>query len=276
MCRLVVFLLFFIFIKYLDYKNAILKISSLGEMMLTNFKEPYRHSNGEEVIEDIRSRTSDSLLAFSCGKDSIASWLAIRDKFENIVPFYMYLIPGNLSFIEESLQYYEDFFDTRIVRMPHDSLYRMLNNHVFQPPERQTIIQLLDLQEPNREETATAVAYDNGLDHETVYTAIGVRQNDSIQRRLSIQKHGAINHNMRHYYPIFDWSKQKLIDEIKKAKVKLPVDYNLFGRSFDGLDLRFIYQIKKHYPADYQKILEWFPLVEVEIYRYEFSMKGHV
>jgi len=240
--------------------------------MIHQFK---RAENSEQVIEQIRSVTPDTLLAFSCGKDSIASWLAIRDHFDTVVPFYMYLIPGNLSFIEESLQYYEDFFDTKIVRMPHDSLYRMLNGMTFQPPERLRFMQRLDLQEPNREDTAYAVAYDNDLDADEVFTAIGVRQNDSIQRRLAIQKHGAINTTQRHYYPVYDWSKQRLIDEIKKAGVKLPVDYNLFGRSFDGLDLRFIYQIKKHYPLDYQKILEWFPLVEVEIYRYEFAMKGH-
>ena len=233
--------------------------------MIHQFK---RAENSEEVIQQIRGVTPDTLLAFSCGKDSIASWLAIRDHFDTIVPFYMYLIPGNLSFIEESLQYYEDFFDTKIVRMPHDSLYRMLNGMTFQPPERLRFMQKLDLQEPNREDTAY-------LDPDTVFTAIGVRQNDSIQRRLAIQKHGAINTTQRHYYPVYDWSKQRLIDEIKKAGVKLPVDYNLFGRSFDGLDLRFIYQIKKHYPLDYQKILEWFPMVEVEIYRYEFAMKGH-
>lgn len=240
--------------------------------MIHQFK---RAENSEQVIAQIRSVTPDTLLAFSCGKDSIASWLAIRDHFDTIVPFYMYLIPGNLSFIEESLQYYEDFFDTKIVRMPHDSLYRMLNGMTFQPPERLRFMQRLDLQEPNREDTAYAVAYDNDLDADEVFTAIGVRQNDSIQRRLAIQKHGAINATQRHYYPVYDWSKQRLIDEIKKAGVKLPVDYNLFGRSFDGLDLRFIYQIKKHYPLDYQKILEWFPMVEVEIYRYEFAMKGH-
>ena len=240
--------------------------------MIHQFK---RAENSEQVIQQIRSVTPDTLLAFSCGKDSIASWLAIREHFDNIVPFYMYSIPGNLSFIEESLQYYEDFFDTKIVRMPHDSLYRMLNGMMFQPPERLRFMQKLDLQEPNREDIAYSVAYDNDLDVDEVFTAIGVRQNDSIQRRLAIQKHGAINVNKRHYYPVYDWSKQKLIDEIKKAGVKLPVDYNLFGRSFDGLDLRFIYQIKKHYPLDYQKILEWFPLVEVEIYRYEFAMKGH-
>jgi hypothetical protein len=235
-----------------------------------------KHSTSEEVVADIRSRSPDTLLAFSCGKDSIAAWLAIRDKFERIVPFYMYLIPGNLEFIEESLDYYERFFQTKIVRMPHDSLYRMLNNLVYQPPERVQAILNLDLQEPNREDVAKAVAYDNGLDPDTTYTAIGVRQNDSIQRRLAIQKYGAINDRLQHYYPVYDWSKDRLISEIKKAGCKLPVDYQIFGRSFDGIDLRFLYQVKKHFPRDYQRILEWFPMVEAEIYRYEFAMKGHV
>jgi len=242
-------------------------------MDIIHIKE--RPNTGEKVIEEIRSITPDTLLAFSCGKDSIGTWLAIREQFDRIVPFYMYTIP-NLSFVEESLQYYEHFFETKIVRMPHDSLYRFLGNYIFQPPERISFIQSLNLQSPKREHTAQVVAHESGLDWELVYTAQGVRQNDSIQRRLSIEKHGAINHNMRHYYPIYDWSKDRLVTALKKSGVKLPVDYKMFGRSFDGLDLRFIYQIKKHYPLDYQKILDWFPLVEVEIYRYEFHMKGHL
>ena len=237
--------------------------------------EQRRPETGEEVIQDIRSRTDSTLLAFSCGKDSIASYIAIRDHFDTIVPFYMYQIPGNLEFIEEALTYYEKKMGTHIVRMPHDSLYRMINNMVFQPPERQSKIKKLDFVEPSRDAASYAVAADNGLDPETVYTAIGVRANDSIQRRISIQKHGAINHKLRHYYPIFDWTKQRLIDAIKDSGLKLPVDYRIFGRSFDGLDLRFLYPIKKHFPRDYEKILEWFPMAEVEIYRYEFNKAGH-
>jgi 3'-phosphoadenosine 5'-phosphosulfate sulfotransferase (PAPS reductase)/FAD synthetase len=234
-----------------------------------------RPTNSEGVIAEIRSRSPNTLLAFSCGKDSIAAWLAIREKFDRIVPFYMYLVPGNLEFIEEALDYYERFFETKIVRMPSDAIYRMLNACVFQPPERVRVIERLDLQEPDRQDIAAAVAWDAGLDADETFTAIGVRQNDSIQRRLSIQKHGAINENSRHYYPVYDWSKDRLIDAIKHAGCKLPVDYKIFGRSFDGIDLRFIYQVKKHFPRDYQRILDWYPLVEVEIYRYEFAMRGH-
>ena len=48
--------------------------------------------------------------------------------------------------------------------------------------------------------------------------------------------------------------------------MKLGSDYKVFGRSFDGLDLRFLLPIKKHYPRDYQRILELIPLADLEIF----------
>jgi len=55
-----------------------------------------------ETIRAIQDSTGTILLAFSCGKDAIATWLECRKHFERIVPFYMYLVPG-LSFVEDSL-----------------------------------------------------------------------------------------------------------------------------------------------------------------------------
>lgn len=237
-------------------------------------KDDRKPQTGKEAIKIVREKSPHTLIAFSTGKDAIGAMLAIREQFDSVTPFYMYTVP-DLEFVEESLQYYERFFQTRIVRMPHDSLYRMMNNMVFQPPDRQTYIRNLDLPMPERDDIAYAVAFDMGLDPDITYTAVGVRKNDSITRRMAINKYGTVNHTKQIYYPIAEWSKQDLIAAIKHAGVKLSKDYQLFGRSFDGLDLRFTYQIKKHYPRDYQKILEWFPLVEVELYRYEFHTKGH-
>ena len=73
------------------------------------------------------------LLAFSCGKDSIAAWLAMRDMGIEVVPAYLYYVPG-LRFVDEELDYFEQKFQTRIKRYPHPSLYRWLNNAVFQLP----------------------------------------------------------------------------------------------------------------------------------------------
>lgn len=47
----------------------------------------------------------------------------------------------------------------------------------------------------------------------------------------------------------------------------VPPDYQWFQRSFDGLDVRFLAKIRKHAPGDYARILEWFPLAELELHR---------
>jgi len=80
------------------------------------------------------------LLAFSAGKDAVCSWLRLRDMGFECVPYYLYVVP-DLEFVEEGLTYYEAFFDTKILRLPHPSLPRMLRGLVFQPPERAAIIE---------------------------------------------------------------------------------------------------------------------------------------
>lgn len=57
---------------------------------------------GAETIARVREHQSETLLAFSTGKDAIAAWLAVRDSFEAVHPYYLYLVPG-LEFVEESL-----------------------------------------------------------------------------------------------------------------------------------------------------------------------------
>jgi hypothetical protein len=46
----------------------------------------------------------------------------------------------------------------------------------------------------------------------------------------------------------------------------------MFGRSFDGIDLRFVVPLKERRPADYRRVLEWFPLVEAAVWKYERSL----
>ena len=87
------------------------------------------------VREKLAADGRPVLLAFSCGKDSLAAWLAMRDMGIEVIPAYLYYVPG-LRFVDEELDYFEQKFQTRIKRYPHPSLYRWLNNAVFQAPER--------------------------------------------------------------------------------------------------------------------------------------------
>ncbi len=225
--------------------------------------------SGEELCEYVSEATDGvAILAFSTGKDSVASWLQMRRYFKKIVPVYMWLAP-NLSFVERSLTYYEDFFETRIIRLPHPSLYRMINNLVFQAPENCAVVEEAGLPEFDYLTINQIVREDCGLPENT-YAASGVRARDSLNRWTAIKKYGPLHEGRKTFFPIFDWDKARMVRELRMSGVRLPVDYRMFGRSFDGIDYRFATAIKKHYPADYEKILALFPLLELEIKRIEY------
>lgn len=229
--------------------------------------ERLSYTNSDELCMQMASECDTAIVAFSTGKDSIAAWLQMRKHFKHIIPYYCYIVPG-LEFVEKSLAYYEDFFGCHIYRMPHRSLYRLMRNMVFQSPPHVTKIESMEL--PGEE-------YDDFMIGEIIrqagdlpagaYVGTGVRMADSPMRRIGIKTHGAINHNQKKFYPIYDWRKADLLAAFDATGVKLPVDYKLFGRTFDGLDYRFLKAIKENYPRDYERIITWFPLAELELFR---------
>jgi len=219
--------------------------------------------SSDQIIETIMRETDTVLLAFSCGKDSISAWLHLRPHF-NVIPFYMYLVP-DLEFVEKSLLYYESFFSTRIMRVPHPSLYRMLNALVFQPPERYPVIKSLGL--PNFDYNDLHESIREDLSRPGCFVATGVRAADSPERLSAVKTHGPISQSKRQFWAIWDWKIARVVETLKSSGIQLPIDYDLFGRTFDGLDARFTSVIKDRLPNDYKTILEWFPFVELELMR---------
>ncbi len=224
---------------------------------------------GEEIVRQVRRETGPkTLLAFSAGKDSIAAALAIRDVFEEVIPIYFYAVP-DLEFVEESLSFYERtlFNGRRILRLPHPSLYRLLNAMVFQPPHRAPVIEAADLPEFTYKEVHDLVREQH--DAKGALCATGIRAADSQMRHVSIQSHGAILRTKGEYFPVWDWNKDRLVKELAKNKIQLSPEYQIFGRSWDGFDARFMIPMREHYPRDYARVLEMFPLAEAEVFRFE-------
>lgn len=229
--------------------------------------------NSAELCRLVRDTTADNVvLQFSRGKDAIGAWLELRRHFRTITPVFLYLCPG-MEFEDQSLEYYETFFGERIVRMPHPSLYRMLNNEVFQHEWNREVIFGNELPEFDFVDVCRAVVEDHGLPPMT-QAALGVRANDSIVRRISIKKNGPWNKKNGQFFPIWDWSAERLREEIRAAGVKLPIDYTWFGRSFDGIDARFTGPLLRHAPEDFAKLKELFPLIESDLKRYEYSRRA--
>lgn len=222
----------------------------------------------KEVIARLKAENRPVLVAFSGGKDAIATTLALREAGIETILVHMYVIPpikGKLMpLVDESLTYFEEVFDTHIYRYPHPSIARWLTNFVFQPPERCAVIEACEIPVIEYDDLWKIVREELDLPDDT-WVADGVRAADSIVRRTAFVRHGVMKKTKHKVSPIADWLKAEVMDIIERHNINLPADYELFNRSFDGIDYRFIAPLKEYRPADFEHILHWFPLAELEL-----------
>ena len=234
-------------------------------MKTAELKEKYLYR--EKLWQAIRAETDSIFLAFSMGKDSLCAYIELA-KWGGfrILPYYMYLVPG-LEFVESEIKRFEDIFQTKIHQIPHPAMFRWLRNLSFQAPENCLIIE--EIIDRNYEYEDIIDGLRKQLCAHNWWIADGVRCADSPMRRLAISKHGPITQKKLKFHAVWDYSVEEVRRVISESGIALPVDYRLFGRTFDGLDYRFLGPIIENFPDDYQRIKAFFPLVEAEIFRYE-------
>lgn len=221
------------------------------------------------IVDMLKAEGRPVFLAFSRGKDSLACWLVLREAGVPVIPVHLTLVP-RLRFVAESIAFYREWFGTRIVELPHPSFYRWLNALMFQPPERCQVIESCDLPEPDYDELNDMLRADHKLPQ--AWVCDGVRAADSPNRRMAMTTYGPVKWNTRRVSPIWDWRIADIRGTLAKHACPLPVDYDWFGRSFDGLDHRFLAPLREHAPDDYARILDWFPLADLEFFRRNLSV----
>lgn len=208
-------------------------------------------------------------LSFSGGKDSLATWMVLRDAGVKLVPVYHYDLPG-LAFVEDYLARCEEHFRARIVRIPHVRLYQYLGWQAFQPPHRVPLLEAFDHPtDCTLGELKKLALADHGMPDPWI--AVGTRATDSTSRSLVFRSYGPIREGQKAFFPIWDWRKAQVFQKIADDGLELSKDYEIWGRSFDGLDYRYLAGIRKHYPEDYLRILEAFPLMDLEFARKEIA-----
>jgi hypothetical protein len=241
---------------------------------------------GVEIPQEIHSMSSDEalpiiskavggrvLVSFSGGKDSVGCVLALREHFPDMQLYHMYTIPG-LRLVEEGLTYYERLWGQRIIRLPDPWLWRSYQDFAFQPYHRVPLIKRFEPVTTSYDEIAREIRRDLGWTKE-VPQAVGIRADDSIFRAAALKKSGAYQRTRHVIYPVFDWTRHKLRAELIRTGTRLSPDYAIMKRSFsgEGLDFRFIEPIRKHYPDDYAKMKEYWPLLDAELMRYIYQRR---
>jgi hypothetical protein len=220
------------------------------------------------LCEWVRERSEHVLIGFSMGKDSITTWLRLREHWpaENLHPYFLYTHP-HTAHEHRSLAYYERELGTRIIRLPHKAVFHYLNDGIFQTPANLPVIWGALLHDFEYRDIYALIAQDLGIEDTQPWVAHGVRSADSPMRRMLFQKNGPWRPRDRVFYPIHDFYVADVRAALDRTGIKLPVDYRMFGRSYDGLDARFTGPLRKHFPEDYERLTELYPLVGLDQWR---------
>lgn len=225
----------------------------------------------DNKIRKILSEEQKVTLGFSTGKDSLACAVVLRDLDVEFIPFYFYHCP-DLEFVEETLQMYENVFGVKVIRLPHPMLYDCLRHQDFQTWPR-----AVDLEEKGfikvTFEDMIDVYLDSIGDMRHYYDINGMRASESFNRRMLMRNCGPVDYGRKKISLIHDWTNKDVYQFLEEKSIPLSKDYAIWRRSFDGLKYQFLFGVKKHYPKDWQTLLEYFPLLELEIFRYETNKK---
>lgn len=229
-----------------------------------------KFENSFELCGHIKKEYGDKvMLSFSCGKDSLASWIFLESQGFEVFPVYFYYLIPDLEFVEESLIYYERKFNKRIQRFPHPTTIQTYGTGIYQHDFYSI---KFDKAEYNifwgHTDTMKFAKHDLGLTMNTP-TAIGLSTANNPTRRIVLSRFGSFNEKELTFYPVFDMKERFLLKLIFSRGIKLPIDYKIWGRSFDGINARFLKGLNKHFPNDYKKIKEAYPLIEIELLKYE-------
>lgn len=221
--------------------------------------------DGEATCAWVRERTDTVLLAFSMGKDSLSAYHRLRKHF-TVVGFHLYAVPG-MGFERRSLAYYREALDIPIISLPHPALYDWLSLGMHQTPPRAAAMIAARLIPYDYQFVYRMVAEAAGVEDRTPWVADGIRAADSGMRRLTHTQRGPVDQRLRKFHPVHDLYTDDVEAAITDLGVSLPVDYRLWGRTFDGVDFRFLAPLREHFPDDYAQLLRWFPFAALDFFR---------
>lgn len=214
-------------------------------------------------------------MSFSTGADSIAMFLRLleSDQWDMAggVYYYMYYIPG-ISWIDEYIDYFQLKFGVKIVQVPSPILLNDLCAYNFQPPGRVMGIKSLEgtdksivyIKRDTIEDTIKVY-----FDIDSCYCAVGVKSGDSAMRRLAMRKTQGVRHDVKKWYPIWDYENRDVVNIIKRHGCKVPYDYELFGITFENIDYRFGKVMRDRCPKNWDLVKEWLPFADMGIDRVE-------
>jgi len=216
-----------------------------------------------ETIKRVSALTDRAILFHSAtGKDSIALLDLMRPHFDNILCVYMYIVP-ELEHINKYIDYAENKYKVKFIQIPHYALYSYIKSGYLGIKKNE------NTKLPKLSQLTERICLKYGID----WAFFGFKQSDSMNRRLMLRtyENNTINHKTKRCYPLSEWKNNDVLKYIETKQLINPINYGgnaqSSGTSID--DINFLLWCKNNYPNDYKKILSYFPLAEIKVYKHE-------
>ena len=220
----------------------------------------------EELCREIAQKSKGTcFLMMSRGKDSLCAWLQLRRHFQRVIPFHCASVP-HYRYVEEYLEYLECEFDTKVLRLMGEDLPMALVRHIYQesPWECDAIdSDFGPVSDFSKLDVLEYLRYKFNLPR--AWCAVGISQNDSIDRLIYCRKNGGKNLSNKTFYPCFDWPREELLNAIWDSGLYVAPEYKYAKRSMGGVPSATYNKVMmEHFPKDWELTKFWYPLAEVK------------
>jgi hypothetical protein len=212
-------------------------------------------------VDSLKNKTN--VLHFSTGADAVASYLKLKEHGIKPILVYHYFIK-DLPMVKNYLDYFEKKFNEYVYQFPSTLWAERIDNALYQPPIRararfRNNIAKYELDKFTKEMFDRIIADTLGGD---VVFHLGLRYTDGIRRYSHLTKHGASFGNK--FYPIASFQIKDIQDILIKNDCLLPIEYRLWGISFESPRAWNINLIKENCPETYKRITKIFPQAGAE------------
>jgi len=218
-------------------------------------------------VDSLKDKTN--ILHFSCGADAIASYLRLKEFEIKPILVYHYFIKG-LPIHQNYIEWFEKKFNERVYQFPSTLFSEMLYKGLYQYPvqSRKKFYDIIgyELQGHSKEKFDRFLADSIGGD---VVFSLGLKYTDGLRRYQHLSKNGCSHGNK--FYPIASFQVKDIQAILEKYDCLLPIEYGLWGTSFESPRAWNINLIKENCPVTYKMILQWFPLIGSEGLRDGFN-----
>lgn len=208
------------------------------------------------------------ILSFSRGIDSAAAWIVLRDVC-TVKPVYFQRYPELLAFEAEDIARFENHFQTEIAIVLDPNAAALLYSWIWQDIDGRSAIEpdartLRNYARTDYDTLIRAVAGD-------LYIAKGLSIFDSPQRRAHLRQTGMLYEPRRLIYPVAHMTRNERRRLVEKAGAPLATEYEILTHTCDTMLVDHLDYIRAHQPEDFARLKFWYPFLEAEIKRYEYS-----